>query len=216
MSINSLRITEIFLSIQGEAATVGYPTVFVRLTGCPLRCGYCDSEYAFYGGEKKAIDQLVEQVKEYNVNHVCVTGGEPLAQPNCLLLLSALCDLGLNVSLETSGALPIVDVDKRVSIVMDLKTPASGEVSRNDYGNIKHLSRKDQVKFVVCDRQDYDWAQFKISEYQLSDRVGNIFLSPSYQQLSAEQLADWILSDKLPVRLQTQLHKALWGDKPGV
>ncbi len=212
----SLRITEMFLSIQGEAASVGYPTVFVRLTGCPLRCHYCDSEYAFYGGEKQPLDEIVNKVVDYGSSHVCVTGGEPLAQPNCHHLLARVCDKGLNVSLETSGAMPIADVDKRVSIVMDLKTPASGEVARNDYSNIEHLSGKDQVKFVICDRQDYEWAVFKLNEYQLDKRVGNVFFSPSYEQLSAEQLAEWIIADRLPVRLQTQLHKALWGDKPGV
>ncbi|MGH1486367.1 MAG: 7-carboxy-7-deazaguanine synthase QueE [Cellvibrionaceae bacterium] len=216
MSTESLRITEIFLSIQGEAATVGYPTTFVRLTGCPLRCHYCDSEYAFYGGEKLSFDDIIAQVKENNVQHICVTGGEPLAQPNCLPFLSLLCDLGLSVSLETSGAMSLEGVDSRVSIVMDLKTPASGEVERNDYANIARLAQKDQVKFVICDRQDYDWAVFKINEYQLSERVGHVFLSPSYEQVQAEELAQWIIADKLSVRLQTQLHKALWGDKPGV
>lgn len=216
MSTKSLRITEIFLSIQGEAATLGYPTTFVRLTGCPLRCHYCDSEYAFYGGEKLSLDTIIAQVKDHKVKHVCVTGGEPLAQPNCLPLLSLLCDLGLAVSLETSGAISLEGVDSRVSIVMDLKTPASGELERNDYTNIARLTKKDQVKFVICDRQDYDWAVFKIQEYQLSGRVGHVFLSPSYEQVQAEALAQWMLADKLSVRLQTQLHKALWGDKPGV
>lgn len=216
MSINTLRITETFLSIQGEAATVGYPTVFVRLTGCPLRCHYCDSEYAFYGGEKIEIPTLVEQVCGYGVSHICVTGGEPLAQPNCLELLARLCDRGLSVSLETSGAMPIADVDPRVSIVMDLKTPASGEANRNNYSNIARLSAKDQIKFIICDRQDYDWAAFKVDEYDLNQQVGSLFFSPSYEQLQPQQLAEWILADKLPVRLQTQLHKSLWGDKPGV
>ena len=216
MSTESLRITEIFLSIQGEAATAGYPTVFVRLTGCPLRCHYCDSEYAFYGGKKISSADLVEQVKSYGVEHVCVTGGEPLAQPNCYPFLSLLCDAGFSVSLETSGAMPVADVDQRVSIVMDLKTPDSGELERNDYSNIAKLSAKDQIKFVICSRQDYDWALFKMNEYQLNNKVGNVFLSPSYEQLDARQLADWMISDKLEVRLQTQLHKALWGDKPGV
>lgn len=216
MIVDSLRITEIFLSVQGEAASVGYPTVFVRLTGCPLRCHYCDSEYAFYGGDKYQIDDIVELVKDYRVQHVCVTGGEPLAQPGCLQLMSDLCDLGLQVSLETSGAMLIDDVDKRVSIVMDLKTPASGEVARNRYENIVQLAPKDQLKFIICDRQDYEWAIFKLNEYDLVKKVGHVFFSPSYEQLTPVTLAEWIIEDRLPVRLQTQLHKALWGDKPGV
>ncbi len=216
MVVDSLRITEVFLSVQGEAATAGYPTVFVRLTGCPLRCVYCDSEYAFYGGDKYSLNDLVQQVKDYGVDHVCVTGGEPLAQPGCLVLLSELCDLGLQVSLETSGAMSVEGVDKRVSIVMDLKTPASGEVSRNRYDNIGLLELKDQLKFVICDRQDYEWAIFKVNEYELTHKVGSVFFSPSYEQITPLTLAEWIIEDKLPVRLQTQLHKALWGDKPGV
>lgn len=216
MIVDSLRITEMFLSVQGEAVSAGYPTVFVRLTGCPLRCHYCDSEYAFYGGDKYQIDDLVQQVKDYRAQYVCVTGGEPLAQPGCLPLMTHLCNLGLHVSLETSGAMPIDSVDKRVSVVMDLKTPASGEVSRNLYENIKQLKPKDQIKFIICDRQDYDWAVFKVNEYDLTQKVDNIFFSPSYEQLKPVTLAEWIIEDRLPVRLQTQLHKALWGDKPGV
>lgn len=216
MSNHSLRITELFLSIQGEANSIGFPTVFVRLTGCPLRCHYCDSEYAFYGGEKYTLDEIVEQVVAYGVSHVCVTGGEPLAQPNCIELLTILCDKGFQVSLETSGAMSVAAVDSRVSKVVDLKTPASGEVSRNDYSNIPLLTQHDQIKFVICDRNDYEWSLFKLNEYQLNQRVGNVFFSPSYEQLTAQQLAEWILEDKAEVRLQTQLHKALWGDKPGV
>lgn len=216
MFAESLRITEVFYSIQGESSFVGLPTVFIRLTGCPLRCHYCDSEYAFYGGDKRSIGDLVAQAKVHNSQYVCVTGGEPLAQPNCLLLLTALCDAGFTVSLETSGAMDIDSVDQRVHIIMDLKTPASGEVDKNRYENIGHLSNKDQIKFVLCNRQDYEWAVFKIDEYQLNDKAGDIFLSPSYGQIKAEQIAQWILEDKLAVRLQTQLHKALWGDKPGV
>lgn len=215
MIVDSLRITEIFLSVQGEAASVGYPTVFVRLTGCPLRCHYCDSEYAFYGGNKQQIDAIVQQVKDYRTLHVCITGGEPLAQPGCIKLMSDLCDLGLRVSIETSGAVPIGDIDKRVSIVMDLKTPGSGEVSRNLYENIVQLAPKDQLKFVICDRQDYEWAVFKLDEYDLVKKVGHVFFSPSYEQVLPVTLADWIIEDRLQVRLQTQLHKALWGDKPG-
>lgn len=216
MSTSSLRITEIFLSIQGEANTIGFPTVFVRLTGCPLRCHYCDSEYAFYGGEKYRVKNIIDKVLSYGVKHVCVTGGEPLAQPNCLDLLKDLCDRELQVSLETSGAMSVADVDPRVSRVVDLKTPASGEVSRNDYANIPLLTHHDQIKFVICDRGDYEWSMFKVNEHQLDKKVGHVFFSPSYEQLSPQHLAEWILADKAPVRLQTQLHKALWGDKPGV
>jgi len=216
MPLSSLRITEMFLSIQGEANSVGFPTVFVRLTGCPLRCHYCDSEYAFYGGEKITVDDIVDNVLAHGVRHVCVTGGEPLAQPNCLKLLTRLCDENLSVSLETSGAMSIAEVDTRVSRVVDLKTPASGEVSKNDYSNIAELTERDQVKFVICDRGDYEWSLFKVNEYDLISKVDNIFFSPSFEQLSAQELAEWIVADKASVRLQTQLHKALWGDKPGV
>jgi len=216
MTQASLRITEIFHSLQGESRTVGLPTVFVRLTGCPLRCGYCDSEYAFHGGERLAIDQIVAQVSGYGARYVCVTGGEPLAQPDCLTLLDALCDKGLNVSLETSGAMDIGGVNPAVDIVMDLKTPASGEQSKNLYSNIDKLKPSDQVKFVICDRKDYDWSVFKMDELGLSARIGEILFSPSYEQLSPAELADWIISDGLHVRFQMQLHKQLWGDKPGV
>lgn len=212
---DSLRITEIFFSLQGESRTVGLPTVFVRLTGCPLRCGYCDSAYAFHGGERRSITSIVDQVKELGGHYVCVTGGEPLAQPACLVLLTKLCDAGYAVSLETSGAMPVEKVDSRVSIVMDLKTPASGEMDKNLYDNIPHLSQKDQLKFVICDRDDYDWAKFKIDEYRLSERVGDVLLSPSFGEVAPAQLADWILQDRLPVRFQMQLHKQLWGDVPG-
>ncbi len=215
MDEQSLRITEIFHSLQGESRTVGLPTVFVRLTGCPLRCGYCDSEYAFHGGERRTIDAILQEVKSLGARFVCVTGGEPLAQPLCQQLLSALCDAGYEVSLETSGALSIEAVDPRVSIVMDLKTPGSGEMERNLYENIARLSAKDQIKFVLCNREDYDWARFKIDEYQLASRVGDVLLSPSYVDLAPSDLADWILRDRLPVRFQMQLHKQLWGDKPG-
>ena len=212
---SSLKITEMFLSIQGEAKTVGQPTVFVRLTGCPLRCSYCDSEYAFFGGERFSIDDIVQKVVDFGVDHVCVTGGEPLAQPNARLLISTLCKKGLQVSLETSGAMSVDDLDPAVSIVMDLKTPASGEVARNDYSNIQLLGKKDQIKFVICDRQDYEWACFKVDEYQLAGNVGEVLFSPCYGQVEPAQLVEWILADRLPVRFQMQLHKALWGDKPG-
>lgn len=210
-----LRITEIFYSLQGEAQTVGCPTVFVRLTGCPLRCHYCDTEYAFHGGESKSLQDIVKTVAEYKPRYVCVTGGEPLAQPNCIVLLKQLCDAGYRVSLETSGAMPVEDVDVRVSKVLDLKTPASGELSKNRYDNIQFLTPHDQVKFVICDRQDYEWASFKLQELNLSARVSEVLFSPSYQQLPAKQLAEWILQDNLPVRFQLQQHKLIWGEEPG-
>lgn len=211
-----LRITEIFYSLQGESRFVGLPTVFVRLTGCPLRCAYCDSEYAFYGGEKVFITDILARCENYKAQYICVTGGEPLAQPNCLPLLSRLCDKGYNVSLETSGAMDIELVDPRVCNVMDLKTPSSNEQHRNKYENIGHLKPADQVKFVICDRADYEWARFKVDEYTLTDVVSDVLFSPSYQQVNASDLAAWILEDNLGVRFQMQLHKQLWGDKPGV
>ncbi|WP_018275913.1 7-carboxy-7-deazaguanine synthase QueE [Teredinibacter turnerae] len=214
--MTDLRITEIFHSLQGEARTVGVPTVFVRLTGCPLRCQYCDSEYAFFGGEKKSLDEIEAQVTGYRCSHVCVTGGEPLAQPNCIPLLERLCDAGLAVSLETSGAMDISAVDTRVSIVLDLKTPDSGERDKNLLSNIPLLAAKDQIKFVICSRSDYEWARFMLDEQQLVGRVDDIFFSPSYTQLAPAELAQWILDDRLPVRFQMQLHKQLWGDKAGV
>ena len=215
MNHDSLRITEIFYSLQGEARTVGLPTVFVRLTGCPLRCQYCDSEYAFYGGERMALDDILAKVESYQPAYVCVTGGEPLAQPDCLKLLTRLCDLGFEVSLETSGALSVEGVDSRVVKVLDLKTPGSGEVSRNLWQNLESLDAKDQVKFVLCNREDYEWARFKLAEYQLEQRVGEVLFSPSFGQLKPADLANWIIEDNLPVRFQMQLHKYLWGDEPG-
>ncbi|WGP00004.1 7-carboxy-7-deazaguanine synthase QueE [Saccharophagus degradans] len=216
MADSGLRITEIFHSLQGEARTVGLPTVFVRLTGCPLRCHYCDSEYAFHGGERLSFEQILERVAGFGAKYVCVTGGEPLAQPGCINLLSALCDLGYSVSLETSGAMDVSRVDDRVSIVLDLKTPASGEQDKNLYTNIPLLKLKDQVKFVICDRGDYDWARFQLDQLQLVSKVGDVLFSPSFEQLAPKQLAEWILEDRLPVRFQMQLHKKLWGDTPGV
>jgi 7-carboxy-7-deazaguanine synthase len=213
--MTELRITEIFYSLQGETRTVGLPTVFVRLTGCPLRCGYCDTEYAFHGGEKLSLEAIVEQVASYKPRYVTVTGGEPLAQANCLPLLQRLCDKGYEVSLETSGAISLDGVDARVVKVMDLKTPASNEMSRNLYDNINLLTSQDQIKFVICDRADYEWARFKIDEYQLSQKVDEILFSPSFNQVNARDLAEWILADNLPVRLQLQLHKLLWNDAAG-
>ena len=211
----TLRITEIFLSLQGEANTVGRPTTFVRLTGCPLRCTYCDTAYAFSGGETMTLDAIVERVQQERAHHVTVTGGEPLAQPACTELLRRLCDLGLSVSLETSGALDIAEVDERVSRVVDLKTPGSAESARNDYGNIAHLRPHDQVKFVICDRQDYEWARMKCEEFALARRVDDVLFSPSADEMDAATLAGWILEDGLEVRFQIQLHKLLWGDVPG-
>ena len=209
-----LRITEIFYSLQGEARTVGVPTVFVRLTGCPLRCGYCDTEYAFHDGAWLGFDEVLARVEEYAPRYVCVTGGEPLAQRPCRELLQALCNRGYQVSLETGGALDIAGIDPRVSIVMDLKTPGSGEVDKNLYGNIAHLQAKDQVKFVICNRADYEWSRDKVREHRL-DHVCEILFSPSYEQQDARELAEWILADRLPVRLQIQLHKVLWHGERG-
>jgi 7-carboxy-7-deazaguanine synthase len=211
----ALRITEIFLSLQGEANTVGLPTVFVRLTGCPLRCDYCDSAYAFSGGQQLLLQAIVEQVQAYGVPRVTVTGGEPLAQPNVHPLMTMLCDAGVAVSLETSGALDVAQVDPRVVKVLDLKTPASQESHRNLWANIRHLTPIDQVKFVLCDRQDYEWAKLKCDEHNLYDKVADVLMSPSFEQLNPTDLANWIVEDKLAVRMQLQLHKLLWGDEPG-
>ncbi|MFI8481484.1 7-carboxy-7-deazaguanine synthase QueE [Pseudomonas sp. NPDC078700] len=211
----TLRITEIFFSLQGETRTAGLPTVFVRLTGCPLRCQYCDTAYAFNGGELMSLDAIIEKIASYSPRYVCVTGGEPLAQPNCIALLERLCDAGFEVSLETSGALDVSAVDARVSKVLDLKTPGSAEVARNRYENIDLLTHNDQVKFVICSREDYDWATTKLIQYRLNERAGEVLLSPSHQQVSARDLADWIVADNLPVRLQLQLHKILWNDEQG-
>lgn len=214
ISLDRVKLTEIFLSIQGEANAVGWPTVFVRLTGCPLRCSYCDTEYAFYGGQWHGLESVLQQVASYGVNHVCVTGGEPLAQKGCIALLKALCDYGYQVSLETSGALDISNVDARVSRVVDLKTPGSGELARNRYDNIQLLTARDQIKFVLCDRADYDWAVAQLKQHALHERCTVLF-SSSFAQLAPAQLAEWILQDRLPVRMQVQLHKVLWGDTPG-
>lgn len=209
-----LKLTEIFLSLQGEADAAGWPTVFVRLTGCPLRCQYCDTEYAFHGGQWWDIDAILAEVAGYGVRHVCVTGGEPLSQKRCLTLLERLCDAGHEVSLETSGAIDIAAVDPRVSRVVDLKTPDSREMGRNLLGNIPLLTPRDQVKFVICSRADYDWAKGMLAEHRLPERCSVLF-SPSKSELSARELADWIVADRLPVRFQMQLHKLLWNDEPG-
>jgi 7-carboxy-7-deazaguanine synthase len=213
-SVARLRINEIFHSLQGEADAVGFPTVFVRLTGCPLRCRYCDTEYAFHAGDWFDLDTIVARVASFQADHVCVTGGEPLAQPDCLLLLTRLCDRGFHVSLETSGALDIAAVDARVARVVDVKTPASGEVHRNRLENFAHLRTNDQLKFVIGSREDYDWSKAFIALHGLSSRC-QILFSPSFHELAPAQLAEWILADRLKVRFQLQLHKVLWGDVPG-
>ena len=211
----TLRITEIFRSLQGEARHAGLPTVFVRLTGCPMRCVYCDSAYAFHGGDKQSIDDIIKDVKNYSVRHVTVTGGEPLAQKNCHELLSKLCDLGYVVSLETGNAMDVSSVDKRVHIVLDIKTPASTEEQNNRYENLDHIADKDQLKFVLMNRDDYLWSKQFIEERDLADKV-EILFSPVADELPASDLANWILEDNLLVRFQMQLHKYLWGDVPGV
>ena len=211
---DSLRITEIFLSLQGESSTVGLPTVFVRLTGCPLRCVYCDTTYAFKGGENRSIDAIVDEVLSHGVPHVTVTGGEPLAQKRCINLLGALCDKGLSVSLETSGAIDVSEVDPRVMKVMDLKTPSSGEMARNLMGNLEHLNAHDEVKFVIGDQADYDWSVEQLKTHAIDQRCKVLF-SPVQGQFSPTELADRIVADRLPVRFQLQLHKLLWGDRPG-
>ena len=209
-----LKLTEIFLSLQGEARSAGLPTVFVRLTGCPLRCSYCDTAYAFYGGEWSDIDAIVERVRGFGVKDVCVTGGEPLAQKRCVQLLDRLLNAGFRVSLETSGAIDIAPVDVRVSRVVDIKTPDSGESGRNLWSNIEHLTPHDQLKFVICSRADYDWAKAQLAERGLPERCEVLF-SPSYAQVAPRELADWIVADRLPVRFQMQLHKQLWGEEQG-
>lgn len=209
-----LKISEIFYSLQGEALSAGVPTVFVRLTGCPLRCQYCDTAYAFHGGEWLSFDQIIARVRNHQVRHVCVTGGEPLAQKNCPALMQRLCDEGFAVSIETSGAFDISGLDDRIVRVMDLKTPDSGEQERNRWENIAHLRASDQLKFVICSRSDYEWAMKVVLENDLN-QLCTVLFSPSFEQLNPTDLANWILEDHLPVRLQLQLHKLLWGDKPG-
>lgn len=214
MTTSRVKLTEIFLSIQGEADTVGWPTVFVRLTGCPLRCQYCDTQYAFYGGEWCSIDDVLAGVAAFATRHVCVTGGEPLAQKACPELLARLCDAGYRVSLETSGAMDVSPVDARVVRVVDVKTPRSGEAGRNRFENLDLLRPEEQAKFVICDRSDFEWSRQLVLERRLHERCTVLF-SPSAGQLEARELAQWILDERLPVRFQVQLHKYLWGDTPG-
>ncbi len=209
-----LKIHEIFHSLQGESSRVGLPTVFVRLTGCPLRCGYCDTAYAFQGGTNMTLDEILERVAAFGTPYVTVTGGEPLAQKECPSLLQKLCDAGFDVSLETSGAMDVSVVDPRVSVIMDIKTPGSGEVEKNLWSNLEHLKRKDEVKFVLCDRTDYEWAKQVLSDHAVVKKCPVLF-SPVYSSLPPAELADWVLQDKLPVRMQVQLHKILWGETPG-
>ncbi|NND57056.1 MAG: 7-carboxy-7-deazaguanine synthase QueE [Xanthomonadales bacterium] len=209
-----MKVTEIFHSLQGEALQAGLPTVFVRLTGCPLRCTYCDSEYAFYGGEWQSFDGILAEIRRFETPHVCVTGGEPLAQKRCAELLTLLCDEGFSVSLETSGAVNIGLADRRVSRVMDLKTPDSGEQEKNLWSNLEELTPNDQIKFVICSHEDYSWAKQQLRERNL-DRFCDVLFSPAWGQLEPKDLAKWMLKDRLPVRFQLQLHKLLWGDVPG-
>lgn len=213
-SAGRLKLTEIFLSLQGEAREAGWPTVFVRLTGCPLRCQYCDTTYAFHGGQWWTQEAILDKVAAFGARHVCVTGGEPLAQKECIPLLARLCDAGHAVSLETSGALDIAAVDPRVSRVLDIKTPGSGEAARNLWSNLGHLTAHDQIKFVICSREDFDWARGVLENRRL-DAICDVLFSPSFGQVQARELAEWILAERLPVRFQMQLHKILWGDEPG-
>ncbi len=216
MTSETLRITEIFYSLQGETRTSGLPTVFIRLTGCPLRCTWCDTEYAFHGGERMSLDAIVAETRRHQARYVTVTGGEPLAQPHCIPLLRRLADEGVEVSLETSGAMSLADVDPRIVKVMDLKAPGSGELSRNLFENISYLDAKDQVKFVIADRTDYEWSVSKLMEYQLDKRVSDVLFSPVANLMDPQQLAQWILDDHLNVRFQLQLHRIVWGDRAGV
>jgi len=210
----TLKINEIFFSIQGETSKTGLPTVFIRLTGCPLRCAYCDTEYAFHNGQNITIENILHTIAAHRTRHVTVTGGEPLAQKACVKLLSLLCDEGYHVSLETSGAIDISGVDQRVCKIIDIKTPGSKEAEKNRFENLNHVLKTDQIKFVICHREDYEWAKNKLKEFQLNE-LCEVLFSPSHEEMNATHLADWILEDHLPVRLQIQLHKFLWGDIPG-
>ena len=210
-----LKIYEIFHSLQGESSRVGLPTAFVRLTGCPMRCVYCDTAYAFTGGSNIEISDILAKVAEYGTKYVTVTGGEPLAQKDCHGLLKDLCDAGYSVSLETGGAIDTSLVDARVSVILDVKTPGSGEVKNNVWGNLAHLKKSDEVKFVLCSREDYEWAKEILASYKIADKCPVLF-SPVYSQVNPTELAEWVLADKLPVRMQVQLHKILWGVRPGV
>lgn len=209
-----MKISEIFFSLQGETKSVGLPTIFIRLTGCPLRCGYCDTAYAFSGGTNYSVDEIIQNIAKYSTKYVTVTGGEPLAQKECITLLKRLCDLNYVVSLETSGALDIAEVDSRVIKILDIKTPGSLEVAKNKFDNLAHILPHDQIKFVICDRNDYEWSKKIIEQFKLTEKC-DILFSPSYQQLQYADLADWILADQLPVRMQVQLHKVIWGDVRG-
>lgn len=215
MTEPALRITEIFYSLQGETSTAGWPTVFVRLTGCPLRCNYCDTAYAFHGGNVMPLSAVLSTVAQYQPRYVTVTGGEPLAQTACQALLRALCDQGYRVSLETSGALTIAEVDPRVHVILDIKTPASGEVSRNLWSNLAQIGAKDEIKFVICGRADYEWARLQLELHRLPDTGAGLLFSPAQGLVEPRILAEWVLADRLPVRMQIQLHKILWGEVPG-
>ncbi|PCI54797.1 MAG: 7-carboxy-7-deazaguanine synthase QueE [Methylophilaceae bacterium] len=211
----ALKVYEIFYSLQGESTRVGLPTVFVRLSGCPMRCTYCDTEYAFSGGSNMEVAAILREVESYKTQYITVTGGEPLAQKQCHELMVVLCDAGYSVSLETGGAMDIAQVDNRVSIILDIKTPGSNEMKKMLWENLSYIKRKDEIKFVLCGREDYDWAKQKILALALDEKC-TILFSPSYHELSSTDLAGWILADKLPVRMQLQLHKILWGEKAGV